>query len=279
MTRIKIVTDSAGDLPKELLAEHGISIVPLDVRLGQWGPDEMRLIEPAEFWRRCAATSALPETSAPSPGAFADEFARAAAEGFEGVVCVTLSSGLSATFQSACAGADEVRDRIDVRVVDSRFVTLGEGFCTLEAAAVAHATGSLDAAEAAAKAVVERIKVYATFDTLDNLRKGGRIGGAQALFGSLLSIKPVIEIRDGVVEPESRPRTRARSFQYLATKVREAGKLERLAVAHSAAPDVADLVAMLGDFFPQDEILIGSIGPVIGTHAGPGCVGVAYRVA
>ena len=192
MAGIRIVTDSAGDIPASLAEEHDIRIVPLDVRLGDWGPDEMRLIEPSEFWRRCDTTSALPETSAPSPGAFAESFAQAANDGCASVVCLTLSAGLSSTYQAACAGADEVRERIEVRVVDTRTVTLGQALVVLEAAKVASATNDLDITESAARAVVPKIRVFGALDTMDNVRKGGRIGTARALLGSLLSIKPII---------------------------------------------------------------------------------------
>ena len=164
---------------------------------GDWGPDEMRLIEPAEFWRRCAMTSVLPETSAPSPGAFAESFKQAADDGCIGVVCLTLASRLSATYQAACAGADEVRERVKVRVVDTRSVTLGQAMVVLEAAKVAATTNDLDTTEAAALAVVPRIRVFGALDTMDYARKGGRIGTIRALMGSLLSIKPIVEIRDG----------------------------------------------------------------------------------
>ncbi len=279
MAGIRVVTDSAGDLPTKLVEQHDIRIVPLDVRLGDWGPDEMRLIEPAEFWRRCAITDALPETSAPSPGAFAECFSQAADDGCTGVVCLTLSAGLSATYQAACSGAAELRERIDIRVVDTRFVTLGEAMIVLEAAEVAAETGDLDATEAAAQALVSKVRVLGALDTMENLRKGGRIGSARALLGSLLSIKPIIEIRDGVVEAESRQRTRTRSLEYLASKVKQAGPLDGLAVAHAAAPDLDVLLGMLAAIFPPEDILVSYIGPVIGTHAGPGCIGVCYRLA
>ncbi len=278
MAAIRVVTDSAGDLPAVLVEQHDIRIVPLDVRLGDWGPEEMRLIEPAEFWRRCAMTTSLPETSAPSPGAFAESFRQAADDGCDGVICLTLSSALSATYQAACAGAEEVRDRIDVRVVDTRFVTLGEGMIVLEAAKVAAETKDLGTTQAAATAMIEKVRVLGALDTMENLRRGGRVGSAKALLGSLLSIKPIIEIRDGVVEAESRQRTRTRSLEYLATKVKEAGPLAGLCVAHAAAPDLDVLLAMLADAHPANEILISYIGPVIGTHAGPGCIGVCYRL-
>jgi DegV family protein with EDD domain len=224
-------------------------------------------------------TSALPETSAPSPGAFAESFTQAADDGCTGAVCLTLSADLSATYQAACAGADEVRGRIEVRVVDTRTVTLGQAMVVLEAARAAAATNDLDATEAAARAVVPKIRVFGALDTMDNVRKGGRIGAARALLGSLLSIKPIIEIRDGVAEAESRQRTRAGSLEYLVNKLREAGKLDGLAVAHAAAPDLDAFLDMLTGIYPREDILINYIGPVIGTHAGPRCVGICYRLA
>jgi DegV family protein with EDD domain len=274
---VRVIADSACDLPARLAAENGIGTVPLDVRLGDWGPDEMRTIEPVEFWRRCALTSALPETSAPSPGAFAQSFVRAAEEGCSGVVCLTLSSGLSATYHAACHGAKEVRGRVEVRVVDTRSVSLGEALIVLETAKVAAGTDDLDLVEAAARAVVPDIRVFCAFDTLDNVRKGGRIGAATAVVGTFLSIKPVVQIRDGVVQAESRPRTRLRSLEYLANVVKRAGPLGSLAVAHAAAPDLDVLLAMLAGTFPADRILVNYLGPVIGAHAGPGCVGVCFR--
>jgi DegV family protein with EDD domain len=274
---LRVIADSACDLPASLAAEHGIGTVPLDVRLGEWGPDEMRTIEPVEFWRRCAMTSALPETSAPSPGAFAQSFVQAAEEGCSGVVCLTLSSGLSATYRAACHGADEVRGRVEVRVIDTRSVSLGEALVVLETAKVAAETDDLDLVEAAARAVAPDIRVFCAFDTLDNVRKGGRIGAAAALVGTFLSIKPIVQIRDGVVQAESRPRTRLRSLEYLANVVKEAGPLASLAVAHAAAPDLDVFLGMLAGTFPPDKILVNYLGPVIGAHAGPGCVGVCFR--
>jgi DegV family protein with EDD domain len=279
MAGIRVVTDSAGDIPGDLAEELDIRIVPLDVRLGDWGPDEMRLIEPSEFWHRCAITDALPETSAPSPGAFAESFTQAADDGCTSVVCLTLSSALSSTYQAACAGAEEMRGRIDVRVVDTRTVTLGQAMVVLEAAKVASATNDLDTTEAAARAVVPKIRVFGALDTMDNVRKGGRIGTARALLGSLLSIKPIIEIRNGVAEAESKQRTRAGSLEYLVKKLKEAGKLDGLAVAHAAAPDLDVFLEMLTGVFPREDILINYIGPTIGTHAGPRCIGICYRLA
>ncbi len=156
---------------------------------------------------------------------------------------------------------------------------MGEAMVVLETARVGATTNDLDLAEAAARAVVPNVQVFCTLDTMDNVRKGGRTGAARAFLGSLLSIKPVLEIRDGVVKGESCQRTRARSLQYLVDLVKRAGKLDALAVAHAAAVDLDPFLDMLAGVFPRENTLVNYLGPVIGTHGGPGCLGVAYLPA
>lgn len=279
MPGVRLVTDSASDLDEATLAGRRLEVVHLDVRLGEIPPETTRQWSPAQFWAECAKTDVLPETSAPSPGAFREAFARAGEQGAETVVCLTLSSKLSATYQAATAAAEAMRQELEVRVVDSLSVTVGEGLAALAGTAVAEQGGSADEVVAAISSSLERTRMFATFDTLENLRKGGRIGGAQAFVGSLLSIKPVIEFKGGVVEPESRQRTRRRSLEYLAEKARQVGPLERLAVMHAAAPDVDVMVDLLADFFERDKITVSYIGPVIGTHSGPGTIGVCCQLA
>ena len=131
----------------------------------------------------------------------------------------------------------------------------------------------------AAERLVSRTRVYGALDTLENLKKGGRVGGAQALIGSMLSIKPIIEVREGQVEPESRQRTRSRALRYLADKVRDQGEIANLAVMHGDAPDLDEFVEMLEPLFPRERLVIGDIGAVIGSHAGPRVIGVAYQTA
>ena len=196
-------------------------------------------------------------------------------DGAEGVVCITLSSKLSATYQAAVMGAESVADRIRVRVVDSLLATMAEGLTVLDAVAAAEAGGDLEVVERAAVSSRGRILLFGALESLDNLRKGGRLGSAQALLGGLLDIKPVLEIRDGVLELESRPRTRSRSFERLTAKVREAGELDRIAVVHAAATDVDSFVGLLATLLPRDRISVGWLGPVIGTHVGRGTVAVA----
>jgi DegV family protein with EDD domain len=273
---IRVVTDSACDLPDAVIAEHGIGLVPLRIRFGSDELVDRFELSTKEFWSRTATAETLPETSAPSVGAFHQTFERMGAEGASGVVCVNLSSKLSATIEAARQAADELSGTLPVRVVDSLSVTLGEGLLVMEAVRAAAGGGGVDEVAAAAEAAVAHIRVYGAIDTLENLKRGGRIGGAAALLGSMLSIKPVIEVRDGVVEQESRQRTRGRSLQYLAGRVRAAGRLSRLAVFSGDAPDMDAFEGMLAGVEPEQELLRGDIGPVIGTHCGPGAIGVAW---
>ncbi len=276
MAGIRIVTDSASDLPRALADEQRITVVPLTVRFGDEELADGRDLTPKEFWARCDTSSALPETAAPSPGAFEAAFRNAAANGYEGVVCPTISSGLSATFQSAQLGAEAAADAIPVRVIDTKSVSMGEGLIALAAARFASAGKGLDDVAGAAEDALARTKLYATLDTLENLKKGGRIGAAQALFGSLLSIKPVIEVRDGVVEAESRQRTRSKSLAYLVDKVRQHPEIEQLAVMHGQAPDLEEFLDLLDAVHPRDKVVVGDVGAVIGAHTGPRVLGVTF---
>jgi DegV family protein with EDD domain len=271
------VTDSACDLLDETVTELGIGVVPLRIRFGDEELIDREELSTKEFWARCATSPVLPSTAAPSPGQFQEAFEKMADAGASGVVCVNLSSKMSATIEAAHQAARALEGRVPVRVVDSRSVTLGLGLLVTEAAHAATAGASLDEVAAAAERSADRMKLYGAIDTLENLKKGGRIGGAQALVGSMLSIKPVIEVRDGVVEQESRQRTRSRSLRYLADKVRAAGPVARLAVFSADAPDLDEFLGLLEGVEPvEGRMLLGDVGPVIGTHAGRGAIGVAW---
>jgi DegV family protein with EDD domain len=274
----RVVTDSSCDLPADLAAELDIEIVPLSIRFGAEELVDRQDLSPKEFWARCATSPVLPETAAPSPGAFEDAYRRAAAAGAEGVVCITISSQLSATGQAAQMAAKSVQGEIPVRTVDSLSVTMGLGMMCVAAARLSAEGKSIDEVASAAEALVPRTRVYGALDTLENLKKGGRVGGAQALIGSMLSIKPIIEVRNGVVEPESRQRTRSRALRYIADKVRQEKGIENLALMHGDAPDVEEFIELLDPIFPRERIVVGDIGAVIGSHGGPRVIGVAYQV-
>jgi DegV family protein with EDD domain len=276
---VKVVTDNVSDIPGDLLAQYGIEVVPLDVRLGTGTPEELGGITAEEFWRRVRATGAMAETSAPSPGAFAQAFLRARDDGFDGVCCVTFSSELSSTYQAACLGAKEVEEDVAVRVIDSRWGTMAEGLLVLDAAERARETLDLDDLCDAVSGQIASLRAFGALDTLEYLRRGGRIGSARAFFGSLFSIKPVITMRDGVIEGESRQRTRSSSLRYLADKVAAALPIRKLAVAHADAGDIEAFLTMLAPIFPPEKTIKAYIGPVIGTHLGPGAVAVCFQKA
>jgi DegV family protein with EDD domain len=279
MPGVRVVTDSACDLPNDLAVELGIEIVPLTIRFGDEEFVDRRDLSPKQFWARCATSPVLPETAAPSAGAFEETFRAAKAAGADGVVCINLSSKLSATYQAAQVAANTLEGELPVRVVDSLSVTMGLGSIALTAARLAAAGKSIDDVAGAAEDLVRRTRVLGTLDTLENLKKGGRIGGAKAMLGSMLSLKPVIWVVDGVVEEESKQRTRSRALRYLVDKVAEQAKqgIEGLAVMHGDAPDLDEFLDLLDTHCPRDDIVIGDIGAVIGTHAGPRVMGVAYH--
>jgi len=279
MASIQVVTDSACDLMPATADEHDVRVVPLTIRFGAEELVDRDELSAKEFWDRVVTGPDMPETAAPSPGAFQQAFLDAAAAGHRGVVCVTISSGLSATYQAACTAADTVADRIPVHVVDTQSVTMGQGLLALAAADLADQDVSLDDIAAAVEDMKGRTHVYGVVDSLDYLKRGGRIGGAAHLMGSLLSIKPVIEVRDGVVEVESKQRTRSRSLQYLANKAVDAGPLERLGVANGVAPDIDEVLRLVTRARTEHELVLGDLGPVVGSHAGPRSVGVCFITA
>lgn len=274
MARIRVVTDSACDLSAEMASEHGVTVVPLTIRFGDEEFVDGRDLTTEEFWARCKASQVLPETAAPSPGAFQEAFLAAAADGYDGVLSLNISGGVSATFQAASAAAKAVSDSIEVRAVDSRSMTMGLGLMVLDVAELASTGADLDALVARVADLVPRTSVFGAVENLDHLEKGGRIGGARALLGSLLSIKPVVTLVDGEVAEESKQRTRGRSLQYLASKALESPPLSRIAVAHGAAADIDTVVGLLADVKSEHPLIVSQLGPVVGTHTGPGTIGV-----
>jgi fatty acid kinase fatty acid binding subunit len=278
MAGVRIVTDSSCDLPDATIDENRIEVVPLTIRFGDQEFLDRRDLSPAEFWARCAASPVLPETAAPSPGQFEEAYRKMAAEGAEGVVALTISGSLSATGQAAELAAQAVKGDLPVKVIDSRMVSMGLGLMAVAAAKVAAGGKGMDDVVGTAVDRIPRTRIYGALDTLENLKKGGRIGSAQALLGSMLSIKPIIEVRDGKVEPESRQRTRSKALAYLAQKVREQGELEQLAVIHGDAPDVDEFIEMITTNYPREDLIVGDVGAVIGAHAGPRVMGVGFTL-
>jgi DegV family protein with EDD domain len=277
MPGVHIVTDSACDLSDQLVKEHNIGVVPLTIRFGDEELEDRVQLTPAEFWDRCAHMSTLPETAAPSPGSFNAAFQQAADEGAEAVLCLTISSKVSGTFASAKTAADSF-DAIPVRVVDTFSLTMGQGLLAIAAAEDAAAGAGLEALVAATEDRIPRTHIYGVLGGLEHLQRGGRIGGARALLGSLLNIKPVIQLKDGEVAEESKQRTRGKALAYLGTKVKADAPVERIAVADGACDDYAAVISSLEGIPSEHPLLHVELGPVVGTHAGPSTVGVCYIV-
>jgi fatty acid kinase fatty acid binding subunit len=274
---IRIVTDSSCDLPQSVADELGITIIPLTIRIGGEEFVDRQDLTPAEFWSRCASSPVLPETAAPAPGQFEEAYRALADDGATGIVMVALSGALSATMQSAELAARSVADRIPVQVVDSRSVTMGLGIIASDCARLARSGASIDDVAARARDLAERTRVWGALDTLENLKKGGRIGGARALLASALAIKPIIEVRDGKVEQGGKQRTRSKALAFLVEKLLSYGPVENLAVMHADCSDVDQFVDMLRPHY-DGEIVVGEIGPVIGSHAGRGTIGFGFQV-
>ncbi|HZR15038.1 MAG TPA: DegV family protein [Acidimicrobiia bacterium] len=274
---VRVVTDSACDLPQDLVDELGIEIVPLTIRFGSEELVDRKELGTGEFWRRLATSPVLPETSAPSAGAFTEAFRRLIADGADGIVCINLSSKLSATMQAAQVAARAVADECRVEIVDSLAVSMGLGSLCLTAARRADDGASIDEILADVIDRRDRTKLFGTLDTLEYLRKGGRIGAAQHLLGSVLAIKPVVEVRDGVVAEAGKVRTRSKALKHVADKL-ESGRFENVCVLHGDAPDLDEFLDLLAPVVKRDDIVVGQIGPVIGTHAGPRVIGVTYQV-
>lgn len=274
---VRVVTDSACDLPESICAELGIEVVPLSIRFGDEELCDRTELTTGEFWRRLPTAPQLPETAAPSVGAFETVFRRLADEGATGIICINLSSGLSATMQSAQLGAKALEGLCPVEIIDSECASMGIGLLVLHAARRANEGASLE--EITAEVLDQRGRTHALFtvDTLEYLRKGGRIGGAQAFLGSVLSIKPVITVVDGKVEPFGKVRTRSKALKFIVDHVGQQ-EIEELCVLQGNAADLEEFRGLVAAITPAGQTPIeAEIGPVVGVHTGPGIIGLVWR--
>lgn len=273
---VRIVTDSSCDLDAAEAEELGVEVVPLSIRFGSEEFTDRVDLTVEDFYSKMAASDALPETAAPSPGAFEQAFRRQAEAGADTVLCITISSGLSATMQAAENAAKAVADDLPVRVLDSQSITAGLGTLVRIAAKAAAHGDDPDAIAANVADLAGRIQVRGTLDTIENLKKGGRVGGAKAVIGSLLSVKPLIHFEDGVVAQAGKARTRRKALEWVRDQIWQREKVDHLVVIHSMAPDVDDLLDLLAPRYERDQIPITTIGPVVGTHGGPRMLGATW---
>jgi DegV family protein with EDD domain len=274
-SRVRVVTDSACDLSPDLCRELGVEVVPLTIRFGEQEFIDRKELTTDQFWTKLAASNALPETAAPSVGAFEECFRSLADDGASGVVCINLSSRMSATMQSAQVAAKALDGMCPIEIIDSKSATMGIGSLVVNAAHMANEGAAITDIVSTVSERRDRSHLLGIVDTLEYLRKGGRIGGAQAFLGSVLSIKPIIKVQDGAVEAAGKVRTRSKAMRFVVDQLKERS-VEQLAVMHAQAHDLEEFLDMLEPIAPRDEILIGMIGPVVGVHCGPGTIGVTW---
>jgi DegV family protein with EDD domain len=281
MPKVAIVTDSTAYIPAELLRSYDVKVVPLQVIWGEQTFRDNVDITPAEFYDRLPKVKAHPTTSQPSPAAFKDIYEPLLAEGFD-ILSVHISAKLSGTIDSATQ-AKQLLPGAAIEIVDSMSTSLCLGFPVLAAARAAAQGSSLAECKAIAEQGIKNTGVLFAVNTLEYLRKGGRIGGAQAFLGTALNLKPILEVRDGRIEAVERVRTMNKAIDRLLELAAERIGSRRpisLAVVHAAAPEAADaLLARLRTLYSVSDVseaVISPVSPTLGVHVGPGTLGIAF---
>ena len=282
MRKVKIVTDSTADLNQELVEQYGIKVVPLEVLVEGTAYKDKVDITNEEFYKILRAVKELPTTSQPSPAVFADAYRELAAEGAEHIISIHISSELSGTYQSSVLASGMVADTVTVHNFDSRTATMGLGLIVLSAARMVEAGKPLEDILAALRQIIAGTNIYFLLDSLDNLHKGGRIGKASHLFGSLLNIKPVLNLSDGVISAYEKVRGNKdnkaleRLIEILAEKIDPSRKLY-CTMGYCDNRETAEyIVERLRGHVDCDEFVYLQIGNVVATHIGMGAVGMAF---
>jgi DegV family protein with EDD domain len=276
--RIGVITDSTADIPPDLVDKYGLIVVPQILILGNetWR-DGVEMDAPT-FYDLLRTSPHLPSTSQASIKDFHDRFVALSAR-YEGIVAVLISNELSGTINSAVTAAAGLPD-IPIEIIDSRAASMQLGFMALAAACEATRGSDLEAVAGAARQMVDRVRVYFVVDTLEYLHRGGRIGTAARLFGTALNLKPVLTVEDGIVQPLARVRTRRKALERVYDQVEaelpEGGRVH-MAVLHAAVPEeAARLADELERRFQPVEMIRTECGPIVGTHTGPGTMGVVF---
>ena len=276
---VKIITDSTSDITSNLAQELGITVVPLTVSFGHEHFLDRVEMTTDDFYRRLTTEDIFPTTTQPPPGAFVDVYNELVKETDE-ILVIVISGKLSGTYQSAANARDMLKGKCRIEVIDSLSTAMGLGLIVIAAAKIAQSGASLDGVIDEVNKRIPLSHPVMSFDTLKYLAKGGRIGRAAGLVGSLLSFKPVLTIRDGEVAPLKRLRSVAASMDYLYNFVAGFAKIEELAVEHATTPDNADgLVERLSAIYPKERIYRSTVSPVLGTYMGPNVLAVSVLEA
>jgi DegV family protein with EDD domain len=272
---VKIVTDSVADIPPRIIAELGITVIPVLLRFGEEILRDGIDITTDHFFERLASAKVMPTTAVPSLDMFARAYAKLS-ESTDEILVVMLSSKLSGMHNAAVQSSRLIEGKCRIEVIDSQQAVMAQGFTVIHAAQAAQKGAGIEELIKMVNHDMKRTEIRAAFDSLTYLQRGGRIGKAQSFLGSMLKINPIITIKDGVVEPAGRAHSRRKAIDYLVEFAAGYKHLEELAVEDAACPDDSDyLVERLGKFFPKDRIYRSRTTPVIGSHTGPGLLLVA----
>jgi len=275
---VRVVSDSTCDIPAPLIAELGISIVPLTVRFG----DEELLdgidITSEQFFKRLQREQATPSTAAPAPGQFREVYERLIAEGATAIVSIHISRKLSATLEVAMLAAEGLA--VPVLLVDSQLFSLGTGMSVIEAAKAAQAGCTAEQVKAVAEDTVRRTQVFVTLETLEYLRRGGRLSRGQELVGTLLKVKPILAAIEGEVVAIGRIRTKQKAVENILSRLAELRPWASAFTVHATTPeDLAYVSDRYRGLSPETVVVTGRMTPVIGVHAGPGGLGIGCVTA
>ena len=277
---VRIVTDSTSDIPADTAERLGITVVAQNVHVGTQTYKDNVTITPDEFYSMLASSAELPKTSQASPGDFKEVYDSLGNDA-DGIVSIHVSSELSGTSNSAVQGTRQTSAECPVEVIDTKQVSMGLGIVAIAAAEAAQRGAEHEEVVSAAHDAATRVQCFCLFETLEFLEKGGRIGKAQAMIGSVLKIKPMIIIRDGEVQQLGKGRTFAKVLGKLKQTAREFAPVEALSVMHSTTPEAAGEVADdLSDMLPEGaEPSITRFGPALGVYTGPGAIGISLLQA
>ena len=275
--KIKIVTDSTADLPPRLAEEPGITVVPAYVKFrGEVYRDRVDINED-EFYHRLLNDPIHPSTDPPTPQDFADVYRKLSKEA-DGIISIHISSKISATCNSALRGKELAEVECPIEVVDSKSVTMGLGLLVRAANTLVKSGKSLPQLEKEVKQIIPSIHLFGLLDTLKYLARGGRISKSRAILGSILSVKPILTMKDGELDSAGQVRSRARGIDRLFGFVKKTTSIEDLAIMYSTTPDVAQTLAeRMDSIFAKEQIHLVRLGPALGVHAGPGILFVAFR--
>jgi DegV family protein with EDD domain len=274
---VKIVTDSGADLPDQLAKELGVTVVPLYVRFGEEVYRDRVSISADEFYERLTHDPVHPSTTQPGPQDFLEAYQKLSAEA-DGIVSIHISGKLSGTCNSALMARDMLETGCPVEVVDSEQLTMSLGLIVIAAAEMAKAGENMGKIVEWVKQAIPKTSLLFLLDTLEYLKRGGRIGKAKALLGSILSVKPVLTIKDGELVPVGQARNRAKGMDRLFEYVKNAGNIEDMAIVYNTTPDEAQALAeRIGSVFDREKIRIARVGPGLGVHGGPGAMILSIR--